>query len=140
MYPSLIAGAFVNLLSVLNEQIYQSNNIFKAAAILCSCFALRSPLSGYHHKEWRLRAQSSQQWSDEYEQQQVRVRGQGPPRGWSPPARAAARRGGTSPRSCRVRGNTGGDMSTVPGGGGDTETSDGRETIIETTDVIASVR
>ena len=34
----------------------------------------------------------------------------------------------------------GGDMSTVPGGGGDTETSDGGETIIETTDVIASVR
>ena len=35
---------------------------------------------------------------------------------------------------------TRGDMSTVPGGGGDTETSDGGETIIETTDVIASVR
>ena len=35
---------------------------------------------------------------------------------------------------------TRGDMSTVPGGGGDTDTSDGGETIIETTDVIASVR
>ena len=106
----------------------------EAAAILFSGLVFRSPLSGYHHYQRRLRA--VERWSDEYEQQ--RVRGQGPPRGWSPPARAAARRGGTSPRSCRVRGNTGGTYLQSPAA----ETRRHRmvETIMETTLVIASVR